>query len=104
MKPLLYSFFYQPRSSLFRDVLANRAVQVLHRYLGAGVQNAERVIAVSHCHASSPLDAVASGFTLGCDATAPTAAVRPGGSRRHWFPCIAVSDPSYFLQNLLKNG
>ena len=65
---------------------------------------AEGVVAASHCRTSTHLDAVDSGFTLGFDATAPTGAVRPGGSGKHEFLCIAVSDPSYFLQNLLKNG
>jgi len=65
---------------------------------------AEGAIAASHCHTSTRLDAVDSGFALGFDTTAPTGAVRLGFSGRHQFLCIAGSEPRCFLQNLLKNG
>lgn len=92
-------FFCQPHSDLFHDVLANGAVQVLHGYLGAGVQMAGEVLAASHGHTSTHWDAVDSGFPLGFDTTASTGAARPGVSGRHvsMYFCIFGVWPLIFL-------
>lgn len=90
--------------SLFCDVVANGVERVLDGFLGVGEEMAEGAVTASPFHTSIRLDAVTSGFPLSFDTTASSGAAGSGVSWRHQFPCVAVFDPLYFLQNLMKKN